>query len=252
MTTFIAIPDLQVPDHDQKAVDLVCRVIEDIQPDVLLCVGDEADSPEPARWNKGMAMEYSLTLQKGLDQTHDVLAQFRNALGDKPFHLMRSNHTDRIRHYIAKYAPALASLRELEYTRLIRIDELDITWHDKPYEFAKGWLLAHGDEGPLSRIPASTSMGLARRWGKSVLAGHTHRLGIQHDHATVNGRVVRHLFGVEAGHLMSLSKAHYLKAGSGNWQQGIVLIEGSEGSPFTPITLPIINRTLTYGGQTWK
>lgn len=252
MTTFIVIPDLQVPDHDQRAVDLVCRFIEDTQPDALLCVGDEADSPEPARWNKNLAMEYSLTLQKGLDKTHDVLAQFRNALGDKPFHLQRSNHTDRIKTYINRYAPALASLRELEYQRLIRIDELGIQWHDQPYPFAPGWLLAHGDEGPLSRIPASTSMGLARRWGRSVVAGHTHRFGLQHDHSVVSGRITRHLFGVEAGHLMRLSAAHYLKAGSGNWQQGVVLITGGDGVPFAPIMLPIINRTLTYGGQVWK
>ena len=252
MTTFIVIPDLQVPDHDQKSVDLVCRFIEDVQPDALLCVGDEADSPEPARWNKGLAMEYSPTLQKGLDKTHDVLAQFRNALGDKPFHLQRSNHTDRIKSYISRYAPALASLRELEYQRLIRIDELEIEWHDQPYPFAPGWLLAHGDEGPLSRVPGSTAMGLARRWGRSVVCGHTHRLGLQHDHSTVSGKYTRHLFGVEAGHLMRLSAAHYLKAGSGNWQQGVVIITGAEGVPFSPITLPIINRTLTYGGQVWK
>jgi hypothetical protein len=238
---WVVISDLQVPDHDQKAVDLLCNFIELYKPDGLLCVGDEADSPEPSRWNKGLAGEYAGTLQAGLDETHAVLAQFREALGDKPFHLMRSNHTDRIATYTKRFAPALLSLRDLEYTKLVGLDELDITWHTKPFAFEKGWLLAHGDEGSLIRTAGGTAMGLAKRWGSSVVCGHTHRLGLQHDHQSVNGKVTKRLYGFETGMLMDQRKATYLKAGSGNWQQGFgVIVDG------VPFPVPINDHTIRF------
>jgi len=72
------------------------------------------DSPEPSRWNKGLAGEFEGTLQKGLDETTKIMVGFKEALGDKPFHTMRSNHGDRIQNYVTRFAPALASLRDLE------------------------------------------------------------------------------------------------------------------------------------------
>jgi hypothetical protein len=245
---WVVISDLQVPDHDQRSVDLVTQFVRDIEPDGLLCVGDECDSPEPSRWNKGMAGEYAGTLQKGLDKTHQILAQFRESLGDKPFHLMRSNHTDRINTYVRRYAPALASLRDLEYTKLVGLDELEITWHTKPFTFTPGWLLAHGDEGSLSRIAGSTAMGLARKWGYSVVCGHTHRLGLQHDHRSLNGRITKYLWGMEVGCLMDMRKADYLGPGmSANWTEGIGIIDDG-----VPEAIPIVGHKIRYGGQEWS
>jgi hypothetical protein len=247
MSRWVVIPDLQVPDHDQRAVDMVCTWIDEEWQEFtgMLIVGDECDQPEPSRWNKGTAGEYAGTLQKNIDRTHKVLAQFREVMGDAPIHLMRSNHTDRISHYIHKYAPALASLRALDYPTLVGLDALNITWHDEPYEFEKGWLLAHGDEGSLIRTSGGTALGLAKRWGKSVVCGHTHRLGLQHDHNSVNGKITRHLFGVESGHLMRLSAASYLKAGSGNWQQGVTVIDNG-----SPLLHPIIGNRI--GGVEYR
>ena len=145
----VVLSDIQAPSHDARAITALQDFVYDFEPDELYCVGDEADSPEPSRWNKGRAGEYAKTLQSGLDRTSEIMEGFKDALGDKPFHTMRSNHGDRIDHYISKYAPALASLRALEYEELLRYRELDITYHDKIWQFAPGWALAHGDEGSL-------------------------------------------------------------------------------------------------------
>lgn len=246
---WVVLSDLQVPDHDKRAVDLVTRFIKATKPDGLLCVGDECDQPEPSRWNKGMAGEYAGTLQKNLDLTHAILADFRRALGaDKPFHLMRSNHTDRIDTYIRRYAPALHGLRDIEYTKLVRLEELGITWHRKPFSFEPGFLLAHGDEGSLSRIAASTAMGLVRKWNYSVVCGHTHKLGLQHDHRALNGRITRHLWGMEVGCLMDMRKADYLGPGmSANWSLGIGVIDDGVPEP-----LPIVDYKIRYGGRVFE
>ena len=250
MKTIVVIPDMQIPYHDPRAVKAVMNFVKDYQPDELFCVGDEADSPEPSRWNKGRAAEYSKTLQAGLDKTSNIMEGFKNALGDKPFHVMRSNHGDRIGNYIDKYAPALAGLRELEYEALLRYDELDITYHNKIWQFAPGWALAHGDEGSLLQTAGGTALNLARRIGLSVVCGHTHRQGIQHYHVGYNGRISNRLFGVEVGHLMDLNKADYLSTGAANWQQGFTVLY-IRRSNVTPVNVPIIGRSFCVEGEVY-
>lgn len=249
--TWVVIADMQVPDHDQKTIDSLYSFIESFKPDGLLCVGDEADQPEPSRWQKGYAGEFAGTLQKGLDKTHEVLAGFREAVGpaeDHPFHLMRSNHQGRIATYVARYAPALASLKSLEYEQLLGFDEIGVTFHKEPFEFAPNWLLAHGDEGSLVQTSGATALGLAKKWGKSVLCGHTHKAGLLHQHLAVNAKVTSHLFGLEVGHLMDMRKADYLKAGSANWQQAFAVIT-VDGKNVYPELVPIFNRQVVYHGE---
>jgi len=247
------ISDIQAPMEDRKAVAAMQEAVKDYKPDMLLCVGDEADSPEPARWNKGMAAEYAGTLQAGLDRTHEIMAGFRDAIGKKtPFIVMRSNHGDRIQKYIGKYAPALSSLEALSYERLLRYDELNIDFKHQPFEFTKGWVMGHGDEGSLIRTPGGTAMNLAKRWQRSVVCGHTHRLGLQHDHGSLNSKVTGLRFGMEVGHLMDMRKATYLNAGSANWQAGAGVLETDDAGRVFPQLVPIINGRFTLAGRVYS
>jgi predicted phosphodiesterase len=252
VTRIVVLSDIQAPSHDRKATLAVQQFVKEYKPDKLFCVGDEADSPEPSRWNKGRAEEYAGTLQKGLDTTHEIMKGFRNALGDKPFHLMRSNHGDRIQSYINKYAPALASLRDLEYFSLLRYNELNITYHETLYKFHPGWALAHGDEGSLIRTSGGTALNLAKRTGLSIVCGHTHRQGIQHDHSGYNGTFTQQLYGVEVGHLMDIKQATYLSVGSANWQQGFGILYVDEKNNITPINIPINKKSFTVEGKTYS
>lgn len=240
MKRIVVVSDLQCPDEDTKAVKSLCNFVKAWKPDELFCVGDEADQPEPSRWNKGMAGEFSGTLQAGLDRTHEVMASFKEALGNKPFHVSRSNHVDRVETYVRRYAPALNGLRALNIEDLLGYEDLGITYHRKPYEFAPGWVLAHGDEGSMLQTAGGTALSLARKIGKSVVCGHTHRAGIQAHSETFLGKSSRTLYGVECGHLMNMSKAKYLKAGAGNWQQafGILYVDGRNVLPQLVYTNP--------------
>lgn len=241
---YVVIPDLQAPFHDTRAVALLQQFITEYQPDGLLCVGDESDQPEPSRWGKGLPgarAEYAGTYAAGLASTYDVLRGFVTALHEgnpdprswtknKPFHIVRSNHTDRTETYLRKAAPALFGTPWNDYPTVMGFnnhkpllsllgtgqdDPLPITWQPRPYPFAKGWLLMHGDEGSLSRAPGGTAIGLARKTGASVVCGHTHRAGLAHHTTGHTGRVTNHLVGLEVGHLMSLPKVDYLKTGGG-------------------------------------
>ncbi len=159
-------------------------------PPELWIVGDWIDQPEPSRWSRGNAGEYARTLQASVNEATDLLADLRHIMGRRPIHFKTGNHDIRVEKYVSQYAPALRSLSSLSLEEMLDLDRLNITLHRKPVELAPNWLLAHGDEGALSRIAGGTAMNLAKRFGKSVVCGHTHRLGLQAFTTSVNGRAI--------------------------------------------------------------
>lgn len=235
----VVLSDLQIPYQNNSVVQATLNFIQDYKPDELWCVGDELDAPEPSRWNKGMAGEYAGTLQQGIDETKYIIGEFKKVLGKKPFYIQRSNHTDRIDTYIRKYAPAFNSLKSLEIEELLGYNSLGVTYLHKMHELIPGWVMAHGDEGKLSQTPGSTALSLAKRLGKSVVCGHTHRVGLQHETVGFYGKTST-LFGLEVGHMMDIKQADYLSAGTANWQHGLGILVQS-GNKTTPYAVPIIN-----------
>jgi predicted phosphodiesterase len=246
----IVLSDMQIPLHNVNAINRVVKFVKEYEPDEIYCVGDEADCLAPAQWSKGYAAEFS-NLQRDLDETTKIMTKFRNALGDKPFHLMRSNHGDRIHKYANKYAPALASLRDLQYDKLLGYRDLEIVYHKQLWNFAPGWIMGHGDEGSSSRYAGGTAMALAKKTGMSVLCGHTHKMGLLHFNTSFNGRLTSTLYGFEVGNMMDLKQATYLKGGSANWQSGFGILYVDRGK-VTPVPVPFNNNSFTVEGKTYK
>jgi hypothetical protein len=141
--------------------------------------------------------------------------------------MIRSNHTDRLYNVIMKKIPAFLALPELRFERFLKLDELGITYHKKPYAFAKGWVAVHGDEQGINPNAGLTALLAARRHGLSVVCGHTHRAGQSAFTEASGGKIGRILRGVEGGHLMDVRKAGYTK-GTMNWQQAFILVEDSQ------------------------
>jgi hypothetical protein len=248
--TIVVVSDMQVPLHDAKAVDAVVRFVSDFQPDELVNVGDDADCPEVGTWKRGLADEYGGTFQDGLDETREVHRQFRLSLGDKPYHVSRSNHTDRLQSYINRNAPALSPVRGLRLETLLGYDELGIKFHRQPFQIAPGWVCAHGDEGSLSRISGRTAGLLAEKWGVSVVCGHSHRAGMSLKSYGYAGKVTKTVTGLEVGHLMDLKKATYLAGGSGDWQQAFAILYVRSGR-VTPVLVPIQGGKFTVEGKVY-
>lgn len=238
------ISDLQVPLHDERAVGAVATFLADRGLNSI-CVGDALDAWQVSRWNRGMAGEFDGLLAEARDQTVEVLRSLR--VRD----MSRSNHDDRIETYVRQHAPGLSSLPELRIEVFLRLHDLGIDFHRRPFSPAPGWLLVHGDEGSLIQTPGGTALGLAKKFGKSVVCGHTHKMGFQHSHSSFDGAVTSEIWGFEVGHLMDMNQAGYLKAGSGNWQQGfgVLMVDGSD---VTPIPVPIRNGRFYFDGKVWK
>lgn len=260
---YVVVPDIQAPYHDKRTVKAFIEFLWSYDADGLIGVGDEADSPEPSRWNKGMAMEYAGTLEAGLTEAYDILHDMWYALGkDRPFILSRSNHGDRIQRYLAKYAPAMALTSFTQYDRIMgynghkpllkdRDEPLPIIYLEEPYSFAKGWLLLHGDESSMIQSAGGTALSLAKKTGMSVVCGHTHRAGLQHHTLSHSGKVQQHLIGMEVGHVMDMKKAGYLGFGGANWTQGFAILRIRKGVVYPELVL-VNNHKFTVEGVTYE
>lgn len=225
--TIVILPDTQFPLHDAALTKRLAEFIWDFQPTAVAHVGDLTDSTQLGRWVRGLRGQFDGGLEGGFSKTRDWLAYLRKGY-DGPFHLSRANHDDRLENQIERSMPELVGFTVkghlLSIENALDYDGFGVTYHRTYHELAPGWLLTHGDWGSLSRQPGMTALNLARQLGKSVVCGHTHRLGLvagpfSSDHQTIE------LMGMEVGHAMDFRKADYLKGLNNNWHHGFGVLK---------------------------
>ena len=214
----VVVSDLQVPYHDEVAVKNLGAFIRAWKPHKVVTIGDEIDLPQISRWTEGTPGWYEQTL--GEDRDLAVQTLYDLQVTD----MIRSNHTDRLYNVIMKKIPAFLSLPEMKFERFMQLDELGITFHKKPMAIAPNWIAIHGDEQGINPNAGLTALGAARRHGKSVICGHTHRAGRSAFTESSGGSIGRVIHGVEVGNLMNFKQAGYTK-GTANWQQAFATIE---------------------------
>ena len=231
---YLVISDLQVPYHHEAAVKNVIKLARREKFDSVLVVGDEIDFQSISKWSEQTPLAYSEDLHADRELCNQILWD----LGEysPEMHVIRSNHTDRLYNTLLK-VPGLINLPELQYPAFMGFAEMGITYHKTAYVFYPGWVLCHGDEGSMSQHAGITSLNLAKKFGKSVLAGHSHRLGMSAYSEGINGHS-RTLYGVEVGNLMDRKKASYIRYGSANWQMGFAILE-AVGKTLTPTLVPV-------------
>ena len=227
MKRTICVPDLQVPLHDPVAVANVAAYIKAVRPDSVVTLGDEIDLPQISRWTENTPGWYEQTLAADRDEAVEVLWSLVEHTKDA--HMIRSNHTDRLYNVIMAKVPAFGALPELRFEKFMRFDELGITFHKNPMPIAPNWIAVHGDHTPIKPQGGLSALEAARRHGKNVISGHTHRAGRSAFSEASGGRIGRVLHGVEVGNLMDFKQAAYTK-GVANWQQAfaIMYVQGNK------------------------
>jgi predicted phosphodiesterase len=220
MTTIkriVILSDLQVPFEDVWVTQNIAKFLQKFKPDQTVTIGDEIDFNTISKWSEGTPEAYQQTLGDDRDRCVDLLWE----LGVTD--CIRSNHTDRLYNIIMKKIPSFLSLPELRFEKFMKFDELGITFHKEPMNIAPGWVAVHGDHTPIKQMGGLSAIEAAKRYGKSVISGHTHRAGRTAYSESVGGRMGRTLHGVEVGNLMSFSAAKYTK-GSAQWQQAFAIM----------------------------
>lgn len=234
----VVLPDTQIPYQNNRQLSSVLNFIGDEVPDEVIHIGDLMDFPQPARWSKDTRAEFEGSVARHAETGKGILATLR-AVYDGPVGVIEGNHDLRPRVYFEKYCPALDSYRPFDLDVLLDFDGLGIKLLPDFYEFHRGWVATHGHLGfSLSRYAGGTAMSAARKMGKSVVMGHTHRAGVISESYGYGGSLTRVLSGVEVGHLMDMRKAHYLKSGSANWQTAFAIFDVAK-DVVTPQVIPV-------------
>ena len=227
----VIVSDLQVPFHSPKMVQNVATFIRKFKPDEVLCVGDEIDFQTISRWSSGFD-EHSKTIGADRDMCVDVMYDLQIT------QLSRSNHGARLFNALSTRLPGLIGAPELEIENFLRLPELGIKYHKKPYEIpGTSWIMVHGDEQSTKPQGGITALEAAKRHGKSVVCGHTHRQGISSYTQSSGGLEVSRLTGFEVGHMMDTRQAYYTK-GTFNWQAGFGVMY-VDRKRVLPIAVPI-------------
>ncbi|MEV6675176.1 hypothetical protein [Streptomyces sp. NPDC051162] len=253
MKRIVFISDLQMPLEHKRANRAVINFVHDFQPDEVINIGDINDYTSPARWSAGKRAEYGMTVHQEAAYTRrHHLDPLRDSF-DGPVTLLGSNHGERPQKYLVDRAPALYSDETYREDKLLRLDDYGVKFEPVAYDFAPGWTAIHGHARgvSLARYAGGTAIGAARKLGRSVAMGHTHRAGIISETTGMGGS--KTLTGVELGHLMDVRKADYLgPARIANWQLafGVFYVDGKT---VTPTIIPVQpNGSFIVEGEHYK
>ena len=193
--TCVVVPDIQIgyfrgrdgqlePTHDEKAIMICLKMIQELKPDVIACVGDNLDLPEMGKYVVYPA--YAQTTQAAIDRATFFCAQMRAMAPDAKIIWLAGNHEERMPKYLLMNAAAAYGLRKgntpdswpvLSVQYLCRMDEFGVEYRPG-YPAADFWVneklrIIHGDRVKSS---GSTAHVYLNQEKTSVIYGHIHRI----------------------------------------------------------------------------
>jgi predicted phosphodiesterase len=247
--TSVIIPDIQHPFHDSLALTKIIKVIEDIQPDAILQIGDAIDFPQVSRWTKGTAGEYAPTLQKHIDGFKGVLRDLRAAAPNAEITWLEGNHDLRLRDFVKQYAAPLRTLDALTTESLFDLPLVGVDYVQGPHRVATNTYAVHGHESSgYASTPQAWDTKFGKRYGteKSIIFGHTHQPFLLTRAYGFEGKVTPR-FTMNVGSIMDPVQASYVKDGSVNWVMSFALLR-DDGKRVYPELITMVDRGFYVNG----
>jgi transposase-like protein len=215
--------DTHFPYQDDRALAIVGQIAEQLQPDVIVHMGDLLDCYSLSRFDKDPTrME---TIQDEIDMGRAHMAQMRRRSPNSQYILLEGNHPDRLRRVLWKLPGEAAFLHKLTAFRetmtwnyLLGLDDLDIEFvpygTESRYEFLPKFIVKHGNV--VRKHSAMSAKAELEKYNRSGASGHTHRLGMfmHRDH---NGNHIWLETGCTCG-----TDPEY--TADPDWQQGCVVM----------------------------
>lgn len=228
--------DTHIPFQDKRVVKLFLEFLVREQPDRVYANGDICDFYSLSRFDKKVSRINSL--QADLDETHLFLSRIRDSVPNAEIHYMRGNHERRLQKYKWSQAKATDSLRCMTVPQLLKLDKLDIAYHEKGV-FLGDLYIKHGD---LVRKHAGyTARGEFEKEGCSGISGHTHRDGKY----TVRNRSGQYAWW--ENFCMCDLEPEYINSVA-NWSQGWTLVTTIRKRPYVE-QIAVIGGKYIYGGK---
>ena len=253
MKRIVIAPDTHCPIQDRLLTRSLINFIGDYQPDEVVHIGDLMDYPQPSRWAKDTREEFEGSVFVDSDSAKEDYLEPLRAVYAGPVGVHVGNHDRRPSDYLKKYAPALDSSKAFELETLLDFEKYEITRLPEFYDIAPGWISTHGDRGGirLNQVAGLTALNAARRFGKSVVMGHVHRLGCVSYTQGYGGDVETTITGMEVGHMVNVTLAGYLKGMTPNWQTGFGILYVDD-KHVKAEAIPITGKKFVVEGTTYN
>lgn len=261
--TCVILPDPQIgyrkyddgtmdPFHDEKAMSVALQIVKELQPDIIINIGDMLDLAEYSRF-VGEA-SFARTTQASIDRAHEFLAQQKAASPSAKIVLFEGNHDRRIDTWIKKNAMQSFGLRpggtppetwpSMSIPALLNLDALGVKYIEGypagSYYINDRLKVKHGDKTGKRGTVANKIVSDEQ---VSTITGHTHGLEMVY-HTVDTQRGPRTRFGSTLGCLCRIDGAVPSTKGSTDsfgrpvkryedWQQGIGVVTYLDGdNPF--------------------
>lgn len=171
----LVISDLHIPQHHERAIDLVCLILDRTSPDEVIIAGDALEVYGLSSFDKDPT---SPVLEEELEEWVGIA---RMLIGAGPAHtkwgFIPGNHENRFVRWAMNH-PEVWGIKGLSLELLMDLDVLGIEYHPVEYEIVPGLLVAkHGSK--VSQHSAYSAKGELLKEGHAIstITGHTHRMG---------------------------------------------------------------------------
>jgi predicted phosphodiesterase len=168
----IFISDIHWPFHNKAAYNVLLKVAQYRQPDILHVGGDGVDFHSISRHPKHIADRNLLKYE--VDEAKKEIARLRVAAPNAQLNFQEGNHDKRMQLYLRDRAPELADLFELTFPKLMGLPELGMKWIPDNERFKIGKLYHH--HGHL--LPGGGVSPAKAKFAKTyqnIIFGHHHR-----------------------------------------------------------------------------
>lgn len=192
--TCVVLPDMQIgyfrgkdgnlePTHDEDAISIALAITKQLNPDLVVMVGDNLDLPEFGKYRLSSA--YALTTQASIDRGTTLCAQVRAAAPSAEIKWLAGNHEERLVNFVLDNAKAAFGIKRgnspdswpcLSVPYLCRFDDYGVDYIPG-YPAGQFWVnqrlrIIHGTK---VRSGGSTSHAYLNTEKTSVIYGHIHR-----------------------------------------------------------------------------
>lgn len=175
--------DNLVPTHDPEAIDLFLAITKQVDPDLVVLLGDNLDLPEMGKYRLYPA--FVRTTQASVDYVTELMFRLRAVAPTARIVWLAGNHEERLANYLLDNSVAAFGLRKgsdpdgwpvLSVPYLCRLDETGVEYLEG-YPANDFWInerlrVIHGDR---VKSNGSTAHKYLAEHKTSVLYGHVHR-----------------------------------------------------------------------------
>lgn len=216
--------DEHSPFTDLRAIELACKIIKYISPDVLINNGDQLDFYKLSSFKK--SPERKETIQDELDfWENEIISRYKEAYKGNLHFKTEGNHEKRLNKYFCSY-PELFGLDVLRPENLLRLKENNIINSPDGVLINDSLAVFHGESVSKHSTQSVKSEMENQKYCWNVITGHVHRVGKY----VVSSGKGENLVGVEGGSLCNMNPEYI--SGRPNWQHGIVYFEAYNNEVF--------------------